>query len=648
MENFSYKVDRFDDTQVMRFRVPGFEELNLQKKLYIYYLSQAAIAGRDITWDQNYRHNLAIRKLFETLYQSDVLDTSDENYPLLEEYLKKLWFSNGIHHSMSSDKQVPKFSQSYFVEQCQKLPDDAFDLQEGQTKEDYINRLVPILFDPTIDTKTVCLDDGVDVVQASANSFYEWVTQQEAEDFYNSKKADPQDPSWWLNTTLVKNNGELQEEIWKIGGKYGPAIEQIVFWLDKARDYTENEQQKKVLDLLIEYYHTGDLKTFDEYSIAWVHELDGDVDFLNGFIEVYGDALGLKWSWEALVNFKNIEATKRTEIISQYAQWFEDMSPTDPKFKKEEVKWVSAKVITAAMLWWDDMPFTSIGINLPNQKWIREVHGSKSVTIDNITEAYDEVAKEGGFGQEFILEEEIRNIIKKYGHVTDSLHTDLHECVGHGSGKLLPGVSSDVLKSCGSTIEEARADLFGLYFIADPKLVEVGLLDSLDAYKWEYMTFMTNGVLSQLYRIPKWKNIEEAHMKNRALIARWVLDNTDKNIVELIEKDNKHYITIHDYKWLQNAFGQLLAEVQRIVSEWDFESARNLVEAYGVSVDPVLHQEILDRFSTLNIPKYRWFINPKYEILKNTSGTISDVFVEYHEWFSDQMLRYSRDFWYLD
>jgi len=648
MENFSHKVDRFDDSQIIRFKVNGFEELNLQKKLYIYYLSQAAIAGRDVLWDQNYKHNIAIRTIFEYLYQSDLLDRSDDNYPLFEEYLKKLWFSNGIHHAISSDKEIPKFEQSYLISQLQKIPEDVFMLQEGQTKDQYIQDFLPILFDPKIDGKTVCLDKDVDLIVSSANNYYQWVTQQEAEDFYNAKKTgSDQDPSWGLNSTLVKENDTIKEEVWKIGGKYGPVIEQIVFWLDKAREYTENQQQKKVLGLLIQYYSTWDLKIFDDYAIEWVRELAWEIDFINGFTEVYGDALGIKWSWEALVNFKNKEATKRTEIISQYSQWFENNSPTAPIYKKEEVKWVSAKVVTAAMLGGDLMPFTAIGINLPNQRWIRETHGSKSVTIDNITEAYDAVAKEGGVSKEFVIDETILEINEKYGHITDSLHTDLHECVGHGSGKMLPWISLDALKSYGSTIEEARADLFGLYFMADPKLLEIGLLDSPEAYKWEYMTYMTNGVITQLYRIPKGGNIEEAHMKNRALIARWVLDHADKSIVELVEKDEKHYIEIYDYPWLRNLFGELLAEIQRIVSEWDLVAATDMVESYGVLVDPVLHQEVLDRFATLNAPKYRWFINPKYEILKNASGSISDVLVDYHEWYTEQMLRYSKNFGFL-
>ena len=646
-EKFDYNVEQFADLQILRYRVPGFEELSLQQKQLVYYLTEAALQGRDILFDQNGKYNLRIRKALEAVYTGYKGDKQSADFKAMEVYLKRVWFSNGIHHHYGCEKFVPGFTPEFFKQALASVDASQLPLAEGQTLEQFCDEIFPVIFDPAVMPKRVNQADGEDLVLTSACNYYEGVTQKEAEDFYNALK-DPKDEtpvSYGLNSRLVKENGRVQEKVWKVGGLYGQALEKIVYWLKKAEGVAETPEQKAVIAKLVEYYETGDLKTFDDYAILWVKDLNSRVDFVNGFTESYGDPLGMKASWESLVNFKDLEATRRTETISANAQWFEDHSPVDKQFKKEEVKGVSAKVITAAILAGDLYPATAIGINLPNANWIRSQHGSKSVTIGNITDAYNKAAHGNGFNEEFVYSQAELDNINKYADLTDELHTDLHECLGHGSGKLLPGVDPDALKAYGSTIEEARADLFGLYYVADPKLVELGLLPDADAYKAQFYTYLMNGLMTQLVRIEPGNQIEEAHMRNRALIARWVYGKgaADK-VVELKKKDGKTYVVVNDYAKVRTLFGELLAEIQRIKSTGDFEGARQLVENYAVKVDPELHAEVLERYKKLNLAPYKGFVNPKYEPVTDAEGNITDVKVTYDEGYAEQMLRYSKDY----
>ena len=646
-DKFDYTVEQFADLQILRYRVPGFEQLSLKQKELVYYLTEAALQGRDILFDQNGKYNLRIRRALEAVYTGYTGDKNSADFKALEVYLKRVWFSNGIHHHYGCEKFVPGFTPEFFKQALASVDASDLPLAEGQTLAQFCDEIFPVIFDPAVMPKRVNQADGEDLVLTSACNYYEGVTQKEAEDFYNALK-NPNDEtpvSYGLNSRLVKENGKIQEKVWKVGGLYGQALEKIVYWLQKAEVVAETPEQKAVIAKLIEYYETGDLKTFDDYAILWVKDLNSRIDFVNGFTESYGDPLGMKASWESLVNFKDLEATHRTEVISSNAQWFEDHSPVDKQFKKEEVKGVSAKVITAAILAGDLYPSTAIGINLPNANWIRSQHGSKSVTIGNITDAYNKAAHGNGFNEEFVYSQAELDNINKYADLTDELHTDLHECLGHGSGKLLPGVDPDALKAYGSTIEEARADLFGLYYVADPKLVELGLLPDTDAYKAQYYTYLMNGLMTQLVRIEPGNQIEEAHMRNRALIARWVFEkgNADK-VVELTKKDGKTYVVVNDYAKLRTLFGDLLAEIQRIKSTGDFEAARQLVENYAVKVDPVLHAEVLERYKKLNLAPYKGFVNPKYEAVTDASGNITDVKVTYDEGYAEQMLRYSKDY----
>ena len=642
MTDFNYIVDRFGDCQILRYQVPGFEVLPVDQKLYIYYLNQAALAGRDILWDQHYKHNLTIRRICEAIYTTYTDDKEKSDFVLFVEYLKKIWMGNGIHHHYSMDKFIPTCSQRFFAEQITKLSPDHIPLQAWQSVDDFISWISPIIFDENKDAKRVSLDSSGDVILASANNFYDGVTQHEVEEFYATKKWENA-PSWGLNSQLFKENWVVSEKVWKADGMYGHAIQEITKYLRLAMNYA-NDNQKLILTLLIEYYETGDLKVFDDYSIAWLQDVDSHVDFINGFIEVYGDPLGLKGSWEALVNFKDIEASKRTEIISSNAQWFEDHSPVDPRFKKDVVKWVSAKVITAAILGGDCYPATPIGINLPNAEWIRAQYGSKSVTIENITKAYDEAGKWSGFLDEFMPNAEHVAFTKKYGYETSNLHTDLHECLGHGSGKLLPWTSQDALKEYGSTIEEGRADLFALWYMADAKMIELGLLSDPEAYKAEYYGYILAGAITQIVRIQAGKDIEESHMRNRAFISRWVIERADSSILEIKKEEGKTRLYVYDYEKLRVLFGELLAEVQRIKSEWDFAAAKKLVETYGIKIDPILHEEILARYSKLNLAPYKWFVNPRYALVFDENKKPIDVSIDYNEWYAEQMLRYSREF----
>lgn len=646
-DKFDYTVEQFADLQILRYRVPGFENLSLQQKELVYYLTEAALQGRDILFDQNGKYNLRIRRTLEAVYTGYKGDKNTPDFKAMEVYLKRVWFSNGIHHHYGSEKFVPGFAPEFFKEAMLSVDASTLPLAEGQTAEQLCDELSPVIFDPTVMPKRVNQAAGEDLVLTSACNYYDGVTQKEAEDFYNAMK-DPKDEtpvSYGLNSRLVKENGKIQEKIWKVGGLYGQAIDKIVYWLKKAEGVAENPEQKAVIAELIKFYETGDLKTFDEYAILWVKDLNSLVDFVNGFTESYGDPLGMKASWESLVNFKDMEATHRTEIISGNAQWFEDHSPVDKQFKKDEVKGVSAKVITAAILAGDLYPATAIGINLPNSNWIRSHHGSKSVTIGNITDAYNKAAHGNGFNEEFVYSDAELQLIDKYADLTGELHTDLHECLGHGSGKLLPGVDPDALKAYGSTIEEARADLFGLYYVADPKLVELGLTPNEDAYKAEYYTYLMNGLMTQLVRIEQGNNVEEAHMRNRQLIARWVFEKgaADK-VVELGKKDGKTYVVVNDYEKLRALFGELLSEIQRIKSTGDYQSAHDLVENYAVKVDPALHAEVLERYKKLNLAPYKGFVNPKYEAVVDAAGKITDVKVTYDEGYAEQMLRYSKDY----
>lgn len=645
---FNYVVDQFADLQVLRYRVAGFDSLTLQQKKQVYYLSEAALQGRDILFDQNGKYNLQIRRLLETLYVHFTGDRTEGPFLALEVYLKRVWFSNGIHHHYGCDKFVPGFSAEYLKNLILHTDVSLLPLESGETVEAMCDKLFPVIFHPEVMPKRVNQNDGEDLVETSAANYYEGVTQQEAEAFYAAQKAqgDAEHPVMYgMNSRLVKKDGVIQEEVWKVGGLYGKAIEKIIGWLHRAEEVAENDSQRQVIRLLVAFYQTGDLKLFDDYSIQWLKDTASRVDFVNGFIESYGDPLGMKASWESIVNFKDLEATRRTELISSNAQWFEDHSPVNPSFKKERVKGVSAKVITAAMLAGDLYPSSAIGINLPNSNWIRSVHGSKSVTIGNLTDAYNKAARGNGFREEFVYSEAEKELLDNYADLTSDLHTDLHECLGHGSGKLLPGVDPDALKAYGSTIEEARADLFGLYYMADAKLVELGLLPDNEAYKAEYYSYMMNGLMTQLVRIEPGDQIEEAHMRNRQLIARWVLEKgRDGQVVEWVKKAGKTFVRINDYVRLRELFGQLLAEIQRIKSEGDFEAARALVENYAVKVDAALHAEVLERYRSLHLAPYKGFVNPVYTPQVDENGEITDVTVLYDEGYTEQMLRYSRDY----
>lgn len=638
-EQFRYTDERFADIQMLRYRLDGFEALTLRQKLYIYYLAKATLCGRDITTDQFGRYNLRIRKVLEAIYEHYEGDRTTAEYKALETYLKRVWFSNGIHHHYGCEKFVPAFTEEYFrqVVDCCGCEDENID------------ELCKVIFDPTIQPKRVNQKAGDDLVQTSACNYYEGVTQQEAEDFYEAMRDenDPMPISYGLNTTLRKTaDGMLKEDVWHEGGLYGDAIKHITYWLEKAAEVAENELQAKIIGMLVDYYRTGDLRKFDAYSIEWLKEHEGRIDFINGFIEVYGDPLGMKASWEGIVTYKDMVATQRTQTISKNAQWFEDHSPVDPRFRKPQVVGVTANVVCSAMLGGDEYPSTAIGINLPNADWIRARYGSKSITIGNLTHAYNQAAKGNGFLQEFVADEATRALIEKYGDVCDDLHTDLHECLGHGSGQLLAGVSADALGSYGSTIEEARADLFGLYYIADAKLVELGLVPDAEAYKSQYYTYMMNGLLTQLTRIQPGNEIEEAHMRNRALIARWTLEHYP-SAVRLVKHEEKTFVEVSDYEQLREAFAKLLAEIQRIKSEGDFEAAKQLVERYAIHVEPKLHEELLARYKSLGIAPYKGFLNPKMEIVADSEGNATDVRLDYTEAYDEQMLRYSKEYGYL-
>ena len=645
--DFKYEVDEFADLQILRYYVPGFKNLTLQQKELVYYLSMAAIEGRDILFDQNNKYNLSIRRTLETVYANYKGDKNMADYKEFEVYLKRVWFSSGIHHHYGEEKFLPGFSQAFFAEQVKALPAELVPAKDGQSVEDFIKMISPVMFDPNVMAKKVN-QSGRDLILASANNYYEeGITQKEVQDFYNAMKdtTDLTPVSYGLNSRLVKKDGELAEKVWKVGGLYSPAIEKVVAWLEKAQVVAENDKQKDVITKLISYYKSGNLKEFDAYAIAWVEDLNSQVDFVNGFTEVYGDPLGIKASWESIVNFKNVEATKRTEIISNNAQWFENHSPVDKNFKKENVKGVTAKVITVAQLGGDCYPATPIGVNLPNADWIRRDHGSKSVTIENIMEAYNAAGAHTGFNDEFMWSEKEISSTKEYGFITDVLHTDLHECLGHGSGKLLPEVDPNALGEFSSTIEEARADLFGLYFIADAKLIELGIIPNTEAYKAEYYKFMMNGLMTQLVRIEPGKDIEESHMRNRQLIAKWVYEKGKAdNVVEYKVREGKTFVVVNDYEKLRKLFGDLLAEIQRIKSEGDFKSAKAIVENYAVKVDPKLHKEVLERYKKLNMKPYKGFVNPVLELVKDKDGNIVDVAISYSEGYTEQMLRYSKEF----
>ena len=643
-------AEKFADLKILRYTVPGFEGLDLNKKLYIYYLSQAALCGRDILWDQNNRHNLSVRAVLETIRNTFKGDRESEYFKAFEVYLKRVWFSNGIHHHYSTEKLPVGFPEPYFRQLVDNSSWNGFKLPPGGQFDGFIATVQNVIFNPDSEVKRVNLDPEKDLLDSSCNNYYQDVTQGEAEVFYRELKssAGAEPVSFGLNSTLVNENGQLVEKVWKLEGKYGKAIEQIIVWLKKASEYAENELQKKYIGSLIQYYSSGDLTLFDQYSIDWVKELDGEVDFVNGFIEVYGDPLGIKGSWESIVNFKDLEASKRASILSQHAQWFEDHSPVDPPFKKTAVKGVSAKVINVAILGGDCYPATPIGINLPNAEWIRETHGSKSVTIENITQAYFLDSMNNGMLEEFAGSSEEIERVRQYGYLAGNLHTDLHECLGHGSGKVMEGVSTENLKNYYSTIEETRADLFALYYMLDDQVLQLELLPSPDAAKAEYDTYLRNGLLTQLTRIEPGKDIEESHMRNRQLIARWVYEEgKEDKVVELVHAEGKTYVRIDDYKALRKLFGQLLREIQRVKSEGDFEAAKQLVENYGVKVDRLLHEEILARFKKLDLAPYAGFLNPVYELKTGPTGTPVDVLVTYEEDYTSQMLRYSKDFGFL-
>lgn len=646
LEEFKFGGERFADIQILRYRLNGFDDLTLDQKKYAYYLSQAALCGRNITTDQFGKYNLRIRNVLEAVYECYDGDRTTDDFQAFVVYLKRVWFSNGIYHHYGCDKLRPGFSQDFLKEAIYKVDSSHLPLQNGETVDEMCDALLPVIFNPDYLPKRVNKTDGDDLVLTSACNYYEGVTQQEAEDYYAGLKCNDEcAPSYGLNSKLVKRYGKLEEQVWKTDGLYGRAISAIVGWLEKAKTVAENRQQERVIDLLIAYYNTGDVRNFDDFSIAWLKEQEGTIDFINGFIEVYGDPIGIKGSWEGLVEYEDAIATRRAQAISDNAQWFEDHSPVDARFRKPIVKGVTARVICAAMLGGDEYPSTAIGINLPNADWIRARYGSKSITISNITEAYRHVAHGSGFSEEFVADERIRQLIASYGNLCDDLHTDLHECLGHGSGQLLPGVSSDALKAYGNTIEEARADLFGLYFIADEKLLELGLLPDKNAYKAQYYTFLLNGLMTQLVRIEPGARIEEAHMRDRALIARWVYEHS-KGIVSLVRRNGKTQLLIHDYKAVRTLFSQLLAEVQRIKSEGDYEAARQLVERYAIDVDPVLHEEVLKRYHNLHIAPYKGFLNPWLKPVFDDKGEITDIEIDYSEQYDEQMLRYSHEFNY--
>ncbi len=634
-------VDRFADIEVMRYAVPGFDELTPDQKKLIYYLSEAALAGRDILWDQNGKYNLQLRRLLEDVYSKYTGDRNSADFKAFEKYLKQVEFGNGAHHHYSTDKFAPEFSQLWLENTM---------AAEGLKIADYGNAvdLTRLMFDPTFMPKRVNQAAGQDLIATSANNLYEGVTQQEVENYYNAMKdsTDTTPVSYGLNTRVIKGpDGKVTEQVYRLGGLYSPAIARIIDNLEKAMPYAESQQQRDVIAKLISYYKSGDLKEFDEYSILWVDDTASKVDFVNGFIESYGDPLGMTGAWESIVNFRNDKASKRTQTISENAQWFENNSPVDPRFRKPHVKGVTAKVINAAVLAGDAYPSSPIGINLPNANWIRAAHGSKSVTIENLTQAYDDAAHGNGFNEEFVIDQPTRDLLDKYLFITDNLHTDLHECLGHASGQLLPGVDPDALKAHGSTLEETRADLFALYYLADPKLLELGLLDNPDAYKAEYYKYMLNGLMTQLMRIEPGKDVEEAHMRNRKLIAEWVLEKgAPDKVVELVRKDGKTYVQINDYQKLRELFGQLLGEIQRIKSEGDYAAGEALVETYGVKVDPALHKEVLDRYAKLDIAPYKGFVNPVYTPVKDASGNITDVTISFEEGYLPQMLRYSKEY----
>ena len=653
-ETFSFQGEQFADIQMLHYRLPEFETLSLRQKKLIYSLSQATLFGRDITFDQFGKYNLRIRKTLEAVYKHYQGESTDYEFQALGEYLKQVWFASGIHHHYACDKFIPSFTEQFFRDAVLSVDKKQLPLRENEDVNELLNELCPVIFDPTIHPKRVNKADGVDLICTSACNYYEGVNQQEVENYYAKMKAegpDSEQPSYGLNSTLIKKGNSVREDVWKADGKYCAAIKQIIVWLERAKAFTENEQQHKVISLLIKYYETGDLRDFDRYSIEWLHEQDGMIDFINGFIEVYGDPMGLKGSWEGIVEYKDLKATHRTQTISANAQWFEDHSPVNPAFRKPKVKGVTANVICAAMLGGDEYPASAIGINLPNADWIRAEHGSKSVTISNLTHAYDMAAKGNGFREEFVIDEATLRMMNLYSDKTDDLHTDLHECLGHGSGRLLPGTDPDALKNYGNTIEEARADLFGLYYIADEKLLDLGLLDSSEAYKAQYYGYMMNGLLTQQVRIKLGKNIEEAHMQNRALIAWWAMDLGSKdNVAELIKQKDaqsgevKTFVRINDYAKLREIFAQELAEIQRIKSEGDFEAARKLVETYAVKLDKALHAEVLQRYERLKIAPYKGFINPVLKPVCDATGEVTDIIVDYSEGYTEQMLRYSEEY----
>ena len=653
-ETFSFQGEQFADIQMLHYRLPEFETLSLRQKKLIYSLSQATLFGRDITFDQFGKYNLRIRKTLEAVYKHYQGESTDYEFQALGEYLKQVWFASGIHHHYACDKFIPSFTEQFFRDAVLSVDKKQLPLRENEDVNELLNELCPVIFDPTIHPKRVNKADGVDLICTSACNYYEGVNQQEVENYYAKMKAegpDSEQPSYGLNSTLIKKGNSVREDVWKADGKYGATIKQIIVWLERAKAFTENEQQHKVISLLIKYYETGDLRDFDRYSIEWLHEQDGMIDFINGFIEVYGDPMGLKGSWEGIVEYKDLKATHRTQTISANAQWFEDHSPVNPAFRKPKVKGVTANVICAAMLGGDEYPASAIGINLPNADWIRAEHGSKSVTISNLTHAYDMAAKGNGFREEFVIDEATLQMMNLYSDKTDDLHTDLHECLGHGSGRLLPGTDPDALKNYGNTIEEARADLFGLYYIADEKLLDLGLLDSSEAYKAQYYGYMMNGLLTQQVRIKPGKNIEEAHMQNRALIAWWAMDLGSKDhVVELIKQKDaqsgevKTFVRINDYAKLREIFAQELAEIQRIKSEGDFEAARKLVETYAVKLDKELHAEVLRRYERLKIAPYKGFINPVLKPVCDATGEVTDIIVDYSEGYTEQMLRYSEEY----
>ncbi len=639
--DFDYTVDRFADIEVLRYKVPDFDSLNLKQKTLIYYLQEAALWGRDILWDQKYKHNLDLRRLLEAVYTNYDGDRESDEWKAFETYVKQVWFANGIHHHYSNDKFVPAFSREFLENRIAALPEGSAPTSTGEILE--------VIFNPALDAKNVNQAEGEDLVATSAcNMYADGITQAEVEAYFAKlKKADDPTPiSYGLNTRIERDEkGNITERQYRLGGLYSDAIAHSVENLDSAANYAENDAQRKIIERLVDFYRSGDLATFDDYSIRWAEDTVSQVDFINGFIESYGDPLGMTGSWESIVNFKNIPASERTEVLSANAQWFEDNSPVDPQFRKEKVKGVSAKVITAAILAGDAYPATPIGINLPNANWIRAAHGSKSVTIENITQAYDEASHGNGFNEEFVIDEDTRKLLDDYLFITDNLHTDLHECLGHGSGRLLPGVDPDALKAHGSTLEETRADLFALYYLADPKLLEIGLLDNPDAYKAEYYKYILNGLMTQLMRIEPGKDVEEAHMRNRKIIAEWALEHgRDANVIELVKRDGKTFVKINDYEALRGLFGDLLAEIQRIRSTGDYAAGAALVEKYGVKVDPELHREVLDRYSTLDIAPYRGFVNPVYTAVRDASGKITDVTVDYSEDYPSQMLRYAKEY----